>query len=281
MKPELEKIIDVGAQSFYSREVVRQNRPLLSAAWHFHPEFEICYTEKSNGKRYVGNDISNYKSSDLVVLGSNLPHGFTTHEECHQFVIQFRYDFLGKSFFQKPELISLRKMLQLSSMGLEIGEKSKEKAIPLIKDITKSEGLDRIIKILELLNVLSSPGNFKTICAKEYSLSININQLSRIKRVFDFIENNFQKQITISDAAKEINLTNSAFYKFIVRHTKKKFTKILNEYRVNHASNKLITTRMTISQICFDSGYKNLSYFNRKFKEIMGETPKNFRLKYR
>ena len=114
MKPDYEKIIDTKSRSFISRKVKRENRPLLTAAWHFHPEIEICFTQKSNGKRYVGNNISDYHEGDLVMLGSNLPHGFTTVEVCKQTVIQLRYDFLGDGFFNQPELYQIRKLISNS-----------------------------------------------------------------------------------------------------------------------------------------------------------------------
>jgi len=280
MKPDYEKIIDTKPRSFISKKVKRENRPLLTAAWHFHPEIEICFTQKSNGKRYVGNNISDYHEGDLVMLGSNLPHGFTTVEACKQTVIQLRYDFLGDNFFDQPELYQIKKLISNSKMGLQFFGQTNIKAQKIIKSIMKNFGMRRLICLLDLLMLLSNSVEFQTICSKEYSTNINPDQLSRMKTVLNFIESNFQKDISISDAANVINLTDSAFYKFIKRHTKKKFTEILNEYRINHASKELINTQMTIAEICFNSGFSNLSYFNRKFKEIMKSSPSVFRAQF-
>ena len=280
MKPDYEQIIDTKQRSFTSKKVKRKNRPLLTAAWHFHPEIEICFTQKSNGKRYVGNNISDYYEGDLVMLGSHLPHGFTTLEVCKQTVIQMRYDFLGNHFFDQPELYQIKKLISNSKMGLQFFGHTNIKAQKIIKSIMKHHGMQRLIYLFELLMLLSNSAEFKTICSKEYSTNINPDQLSRMKTVLNFIESNFQEDISISDAAKIINLTDSAFYKFIKRHTKKRFTEILNEYRINHASKKLINTQMTIAEICFDSGFSNLSYFNREFKDILKSSPSVFRAQY-
>jgi len=281
MKPDYEKIIDARPRSFISKNINRISRPLLTSAWHFHPEIEICFTQKSYGKRYVGNNISDYREGDLVMLGSNLPHGFTTNEESKQSVIQFKYDFLGDNFFDQLELRQIRQLIVNSRMGLQFYGQTNLEAQQIIESVMTSNGMPRLILLLNLLLLLSDSVEFKTICSKEYSANINPIQLSRMKTVLSYIEANFQRNISISDTAKVINLTDSAFYKFIKRHSKKKFTEILNEYRINYASKKLINTQMTIAEICFDSGFTNLSYFNRKFKEILESSPSNFRAQYR
>lgn len=281
MKPEFEKIIDYTRSSFIAKEVIRNNRPLLTQAWHYHPEIEICFSLKSEGKRYVGNNISSYKKNDLVMLGSLLPHGFTTNQNCHQVVIQFGEDFLGNAFLQKAEIQLIRQLISRSRMGIQFNEKTTKKAKKIIKSVLNKQGCGKLISLLKLLNVLSKAKGYNIICTKEYSLNLNLNALSRIKTVLDFIENNYKKDIKIREAAQLINLTESAFYKFIKKHTNKKFTQIVNEFRVDHATKLLIQGELTISQICYDCGYNNLSYFNRKFKEIMDVKPSEFRNNYR
>lgn len=280
MRPDFEKILDVKEQSFISKKIVRKNRPLLSSAWHYHPELEICYTKRSRGKRYVGNRISDYQEGDLVMFGSNLPHGFTTTEKTTQIVIQFHQEFLLNMLKDNTDFIAVKKFCDTSKMGLEFYGNIKIKAIKIIKSITKKSGIEQLILLLNLISLLSTSKELSAICTKEYSAAISLNQLTRMKTVFDFIEENYQNNITITDAAREINLTDSAFYKFIKRHTKKKFTQILNEYRINHASKLLINTQMTVAETCFDSGFKNLSYFNRKFKEAFYVSPTEFRMKH-
>lgn len=281
MKPEFEKIVDYTRSSFIAKEVIRNNRPLLTQAWHYHPEIEICYTVKSEGKRYVGNNISDYQKNDLVMIGSSLPHGFTTDVNCHQIVIQFSEDFLGNGFLEKAELQLIRQLINRSKMGLQFDEKTTKKAKKIIKSILPKQGCGKLINLLKLLNLLSKAKEYHIICTKEYSLNLNLNALSRIKTVLDFIEKNYKKDISIREASQLINLTESAFYKFIKKHTNKKFTQIVNEFRVDHATKLLIQGEMTIAQICYDCGYNNLSYFNRKFKEIMDVKPSEFRNNYR
>lgn len=280
MKPDFEQILTFDNQTVVSKRVKRKNRPMLALAWHYHPEIEICFTKQSEGTRYVGNAISDYEAGDLVMFGPNLPHGFTTNEKTDQVVIQFKQDFLGNALYKFTDFKLVRKLFDNASMGLEFYGNTRNHAKQLIKELNRSENLDKLIVLLKLLSLLSESDEYRTICSKEYSSNLKTNQLDKMKYVLKFIEENFKRNIKISDAARQSNLTDSAFYKFIKRHSKKKFTQILNEYRINYASKKLIETEMTIAEICFESGYRNKAYFNRKFKEILNLSPSEFRQQY-
>ncbi len=280
MKPEYEKIVDLPERSFTVKLVDRKSRPLLSQAWHFHPEIEICYTIESSGRRFVGNQISDYEKSDLVMFGPNLPHGFTTDMQCNQVVIQMTQDFLGSVFINKPELRSIKMLFARSKRGLEFSKETKKKAQKKITKLVTSEGMYRLLYLLELLQLLADAKDVNYICSKEYALDFNESQLGRIKIVFDHIIENYKKEVSIKEIADKLNISEVAFYKFIKKQTKKTYTQIINEFRINFACKLLMNSDKTIAQVCFESGYNNVSYFNRKFKEIMKQTPHDFRNSY-
>lgn len=280
MKPEYEKIVEPPQRSFTAKIVNRNTRPLLSQAWHYHPEIEICFTLKSNGKRFVGNQISNYHENDLVMFGSNLPHGFTTEEYSSQVVIQMTRDFLGNDFMNSPELRPVRHLILYARRGLEYKGETKKKAAKVIKQLLKQKGLAQLIQLLKLLKILAHAEDVKEICSEEYAMGFNVTQFGRIKMVYDHIMDNFREEVSIKEIADKLNISEAAFYKFIKKQTKKTYTQIINEFRINYASKLLMTTDQSIAQICFESGYNNISYFNRKFKEIMDQTPQAFKNKY-
>lgn len=283
MKPEFEKIQRKSTRSYTARVIKRAQRPLLTKAWHYHPEIEICYTLKSQGRRYVGNNISEYKEKDLVLLGPNLPHGFTTSVECEQYVIQFRQDFLGREFFDSIEFERINDLLLRSKRGLVFSGADVKKVELKIKKLYEQEdsNFKQLLSLLKILDYLSRSTQVTPICTEKYSSYISITKLNSIKTIFDYIENNFQKDLTVKDACKLVNLTESAFYKFMQRHTSKKFTTILNEFRIDHASKLLASSDLTISEISFQSGYNNLSHFNRIFKQTYNMTPRQLRNKYK
>ena len=281
MKPEYEKIVEPPARSFTAKIVNRKNRPLLSQAWHFHPEIEICYTRKSIGRRFTGNQITDYEEDDLVMFGANLPHGFTTDMYCSQVVIQMTEDFMGQVFIGKPELYSIKNLFVRAKQGLEFSGKAKKEAINIIGKLLKNKGgIPQLINLLELLQTLADAKQVTAICSEEYSLDLNENQLGRIKVVYGHIMENFKEEVSIKEIADKLNISEAAFYKFIKKQTKKTYTQIINELRINHASKLLMTSDKPISQICFESGYNNISYFNRKFKEVLKQTPLDFKSQY-
>ncbi len=281
MKPEYEKIQEPSERSFTAKVVARKSRPLLRQAWHYHPEIEICFTRESFGKRFVGNQISDYAQGDLVMFGSNLPHGFTTDHKCTQVVIQMNENFLGDGFLQKPELRKIRSLFQFAKRGLTFGASTKTEARRVISKIMATRDFPQMIRLMELLHLLAEAKDVTPICSEEYSLDLDATHLQRLKTVYEYILVNYKNDLSIAAAADQINMTEAAFYKFIKKHTKKTFTEIVNEFRINLATKHLMTTDMSISEICFECGYNNISYFNRRFKEIVGQTPGVFKRNYR
>ena len=146
--------------------------------------------------------------------------------------------------------------------------------------LLEAEGLPQLLLLLDLLYLLATSKEVKAICTEEYAKDFDASQTNRIKKVYDHIILNYQHEIRVLEIARTINLTESAFYKFIKKHTKKTFTEIVNEFRINHATKLLISSEMTIVEICYDSGFNNLSYFNRKIKSIIGPTPRAYRANY-
>ncbi len=282
MRPEFEIIRKGSTKSFSLKVVRRAKRPLLTKAWHYHPEIEICYTVKSEGKRYVGNNISEYKEQDLVILGSNLPHGFTTSVECEQYVVQFDLDFLGKDFFVSAELAKINNLLVRSKRGLLLSGSEIQQADVKIRKLYDKDQSDfsQLLMLLEFLDFLADCTHLTPICSDKYSSRMSAAKLNNIKTIFEYIESNYQDEITVKDACKVLNLTESAFYKFMKRHTDKKFTTILNEYRLDHASRLLASSDLSIAEISYQSGYRNLSHFNRIFKETYHITPRELRARY-
>lgn len=280
MKPEYEKIVESPERSFTAKVVERPSRPRLSQAWHFHPEVEICYTLESRGRRFVGNQISTYEEGDLVLFGSNLPHGFTTDLACRQVVIQMMPDFLGKAFVDAPELYPVRSLFDRSLRGLEVRGPSKRRAVGLIERLLDEHGMPQLLLLLELLYALAETDDAEALCPEDYVIEVGEEHFGRMKVVYDHVLEHYQSDVRVGDVAAKLNLSESAFYKFIKRSTKKTYTQIVNEFRIHHACRLLMSTNRPIQAVCFDSGYNNVSYFNRKFKAIMQRSPREFRALY-
>lgn len=276
MKPEYEKIQNHPLHSFMVKTVKRPKRPTLKEAWHFHPEVEICLTLKSEGKRFVGNNISDYQKGDLVLFGSNLPHGFITDKMSHQIVIQMKELFLGNDFLEKPEALVIKDLFSRAKRGIQFKGDAQRQANKRIRNLMNSDGFTKLLELLSLLNLLGNTSEFEYITQKNFHSNIKMNELERIQIVYDYILKNYQEKVSLEHASQLIAMTKSSFCKFLKKHTKKTFSEIVNEIRIAHACDLMIKSDKSISTIAFESGYNDISYFSRTFKKIMNKSPKTF-----
>ncbi|MBX2871055.1 MAG: AraC family transcriptional regulator [Saprospiraceae bacterium] len=281
MKPEFEKIQNRPLHSFMARVVSRSKRPTLKEAWHYHPEIEICFTLKSEGKRFVGNNISDYRSGDLVMFGSNLPHGFITDYRSEQIVIQFQDGFLGPEFLEKPETQTLRDLLLKSKRGIQFYGETQRQARPKLYRILKSEGFAKIMHLLDLLHHLASSTENEYITQESFEANTKLTELERVQVIYDYILKNYREGVSLDHAAQLISMTKSSFCKYLKKHTKKTFSQIVNEIRISHACELMIQTDKKISTVAFESGFNDVSYFSRAFKKVIATSPRDFMQKYR
>ncbi|MBM6498465.1 AraC family transcriptional regulator [Flavobacterium macrobrachii] len=275
MKAQLEDIPSVkGNSSFYA---YRFQVPFFEFKWHYHPEYELTYIIKGNGYRIVGNTYENFTDGDLVLLGSNLPHTWSGKLDSNDYsdavVIQFSMEFIS-SFLGFNESILINDMLKNSFRGISF--EASEVIFSKIIDLTKSKGVDRILNLVSILDLLSkeqarliAPNTFHNVLSKKSELRIN--------KVCLFIQNNFYTKISLKQVADLIHLTESNFCKFFKKATGKTYSDYLNELRINEACRLLVQSEKTISQISFDCGFETLSYFNRVFLNKKGFTPSTYR----
>jgi len=83
--------------------------------WHYHPEYELVYVEAVAGIRHVGQHISSFTESDLVLIGPNVPHlnfDYSIETEYRQIVVQLKENFLGTAIAETPEFSKISKLFE-------------------------------------------------------------------------------------------------------------------------------------------------------------------------
>ncbi len=277
MKAEFEKVSIVPSQSFVVRDVIRSDRIFFKDTWHFHPELEITLTIKSKGKRFVGTDISNYHPFDLVILGSNLPHCWLTNEPTRQIIIQFDKEWLLKQIINVPELRNLQYLLDKSKFGVSFSAHFAEQILPLFEDLLHLKGIKRYLTFLQILESLSLSNEQKLIQQKGLELTNDPIQLLRIQTIYNYIAEHYHEtDLCLEMVAHEINLSKSACCNFIKKNTHKTFSTLLNEVRISQACKLLWEKKYSIAQISHKVGYKDVAYFNRRFKHKMEVSPSKY-----
>ena len=280
MKAVLEKISHLQERSFHSYEF--QN-PRFRCPFHYHPEIELTLIVNSTGQRYVGDHIGRFAAGDLVLMGPNLPHSYINDARfagrAHACVVQFLPDFLGADFFQHGELKGVRHLLERSRVGLLFYGKTRDKVAPLLVELGHLDGLARLTAFLHILEILARSKQCRTLASPAYSPSLALYQGERINRVCELISKKFRDGVTQSEAARMARMSGPSFSRFFRRVTNKTFRAFLNEVRVGHASQLLLETDRTVAEVCYDSGYGNLSNFNRQFLKLRQVSPRDYREK--
>ena len=287
MQIVLEKISRPRNQSFFLKEV---KKPYFTAPLHFHPEIEILFVQQGHGTRYVGDSIANFQPGDLVLIGSNTPHLWLCDQEyyekdtsliSHAICVQFRQDFLGQEFIDIPEAVKIKQLLSWSRRGIKFTGQTREILKQHLTDLVKQEGLARTINLLIILDIMASSQEMIYLSSPGYEqIRISEEDTGRLERVFNFVSQNFEKDITLKDVASLVSLTPESFCRYFKSRTNKVFSDFLNEVRIGNACKMLMNGKHTISESCFASGFNHLSNFNRQFKRIKGMTPSEFQKKY-
>lgn len=267
-----------------SQSSFRVFRPRLSQVfyWHFHPEFELVFIEGTGGTRHVGEHISRFEQSDLVFIGSNIPHlnfDYLVKTDYEKVVLQIRQDFLQNAFGNTPELGAIFKLFTLSQHGIAFGEETKNIIGEKLKYLEKLSYFEQFLEILSILQYLGNTKDFVLLHEKPVENQYNKKDQERIKRLYQFIDENYQRKIELQEVAEMSNLSEAAFCRYFKKMTKLTFIEFLNHYRVNQAKNLLLLDK-NITETCFDCGFESLSYFNRTFKKLTSENPLAFKKRY-
>jgi len=250
------------------------------ASWHVHPEVELVYVNKGKGKVHIGNHLSYFNKSQLLLLGANLPHnGFSDRltTKGSETIVQFKPEFFGDPFLSLPEMKSINSLLDRAKKGIKFHQETKKKVGPMFQRLYESEGLKRIILLMEILSELSTSNDYTLLNADGYAMEITPQDSNKIDLIYKHIHDNFERQISLDEIADEASMTVPAFCRYFKKTTGKTFTKLVNEYRVVHATKLLSESNSSITDISYECGFNNFSHFNKLFKEFTGENASKYR----
>ena len=283
MKLLLEKLT---LEPKYSFVLQKDVYPYYPTPWHYHPEYELVLVVKSTGQRIVGDHVENFSDGDLVFMGPNLPHVYNNdsiyyegHEDlkAEAIVIHFKEDFLGKYFFKVPEMMPVLKLFERSQCGMKITGKTRETVAGKMHKMLEMKGPSRLIHLLSALEILASSEEYSLLASPGFVNKYNTSGTERMTKVYDYIMNRFKEDVRLEEVAVIANMTGPAFCRFFKTCTRKNFSRFLNEIRIGFACKLLQEGRFSIAEICYESGFNNLSNFNRQFKKIMKKSPLEYR----
>ena len=257
--------------------------------WHFHTEYEILYTIEGAGTSFVGNNAERFKSGDLAFIGSNLPHFWRSDEMYYDeesklgtnyIVIQFPGDIFRDKLFSYPEFKIIKQLLDRASRGIRFLPPFSGQAGKNIIKLAQSKGFDRIIRLLQLLNEFARTNSYKILAGELYNKQSHDFKDDRLTKVLHYLNTAYLDKIMLEKMAALANLHPSAFCRYFKDKTGKSLSTYVNDMRISYACKLIIEGKMSVSQICFESGFNNLSNFNRIFKRNTGFTPTKYFLNF-
>ncbi|TXE13152.1 helix-turn-helix transcriptional regulator [Seonamhaeicola algicola] len=277
MKPVLEHIKLGEKRSILAYKYSGED---FDAPWHFHPQHELTFITKSTGTKFIGDYVGSYQPGELVLLRSYLPHCWKNLQEQNEMpesiVIQW-----NKGIYNRvPELEALFNMLRAASRGILFSKDTVKALKPKIEALLHLEGQALYLNLLELLLALAAC-DFTYLSNASFEDDIPTEYGSRMSKIHDFIEANYQRKIFLKELAELVSMSEYSFSRFFSKMMGRPFFTFLNEYRINIASRMLIDTDWSVAQIGYACGYESLTFFHKQFKKVKHVTPKKYRSKHK
>lgn len=282
--PDFEVIVYDPSQSF-RWEV--HGYPHHLAKWHHHPEYELHLTQEIGGKMMIGDHIGPFNPGCLVLTGPNLPHNWVSELrpgqrlEQRDMLVQFVPD-LVRTLKGFSEMESVEALLKESAYGVEFSGATRDDGAALLAQIGEARGIRRLTLFLELLHRLAAvPSERRVLSQCAPGIGAHTTTSRKLDTVMAHISTHYTEDLRLGDMADLVHMATSTFSRFFKRQTGHTFARYVNQMRVHHACRLLASTDLSITEICFESGFNNTANFNRQFFVLCRETPREYRIKLR
>jgi AraC-like DNA-binding protein len=281
MNPDLELVRIGERESFKAWE---HGYPFHTVRWHFHPEYELHLVCATSGRYFVGDFIGHFTAGNLVLVGPNLPHNWVseiadgTSVPLRSRVMQFTEAFVEGAIASFPELAETRHLFHRSRAGVLFGAETSERVAPLLARLIRSRGVERIALFLEILVELNRDAGARTLTSPRYVPDPSGFMSKGINEVLAHINANLTEALDETTLAGLAGVSPSTLSRSFRRHTGQSLTKYVNRLRVSLACQLLMSPEFcSVTEVCYASGFNNLSNFNRQFLAQRGMTPSQFR----
>lgn len=287
MKAEL--IVDapiVGKKDIWIKKICK---PHFDHPFHFHQLCELVWIEKGYGKFIIGDHIGNFSDGELILAGPELPHLWKCDQAFYQGNKNFYTKALGIYFpfsfiLQLSDDVDVNKanaeLIKKAQRGIRIRGNARKIIVQKMKLLDESSGYERLSHFLSIVHHLGQAKDYEYLAGVGYKNTKSDFDLSRFDEVYQFLLNNFHRDITLSEVAAICNMTPNAFSRYFKAKTEKTFSRFLNEIRIGHACRLLQSGAKKIDRIGYDCGYNNPTNFFKFFKLLTKRTPKEYQKRF-
>jgi AraC-like DNA-binding protein len=238
--------------------------------------------EATTGIRHVGQHVSSYLDSDLVLIGPNIPHlnfDYGLQTEYRQIVVQLKEDFLGNAFGHTPELAGIGQLFSRAAFALAFHGDTQHRVGEELKAMSSLSHFEQWIALLRIFQTLAGSEEYTQLNNIDTSVRTFLNDKIRMSSVYEYIHARFDRQPDVNEIAAQVHLSTAAFCRYIKRQTNMTFTDFVNQYRISQAKTLLLQDK-SVSEACFAVGIESISYFNKLFRRLTGENPSRFKKRH-
>ena len=261
-------------------------KPYFDHPFHFHKLCELTWIEKSHGKLIIGDYVGNFSEGEIVLSSPELPHLWKCDAAYYKnskdlytkaVGLYFPVDLINRITDETAINNNYNKLIQNAERGLRFYGETRKTVNNKMRELVEAGGLLQLSIFLEIIDILSWSVEYEFLASLGYRKSSNLNDIERFNEVYQFLLSNFQRDIKLEEVAGICNMAPNSFCRFFKQKTQKTFTQFLNELRIGHAKKLLQNENYPIKDICYECGYNNPVNFFNFFRQIVKQTPKQFR----
>ena len=284
MRPQFESVTFPKGCSV---RVYHRRVPEIPFEWHHHPEYELTLTLNSKGWRFIGDHIGKYRSPDLALVPSDMPHTWAStgtlrrYEPHTAIVIWFSGQWAQQVAQVCPEYAAIRRLLRNASTGLGFPQAAAKLVVGRLDQILSESPQCRLHAALELLVTLANV-DAQNLSKTEMTVPrAEDGEPAQFTRVLQYLHGQFQGPIRIDTLCSVGNTSARSLHRLFVKHTGDSVSEYLCKLRIGRACMRLAETDLPVSLIAYEVGLPNLANFNRQFRRLQQMTPSAYRRSFK
>jgi AraC-like DNA-binding protein len=262
---------------------------LEKSSWHYHNNFEISFITEGSGKRIVGDSIEEFQPGDLAFIGPNLPHVWIADKETQMLskktlemvFLQFNLNVLSDQLLSLPEFSNVKRALDLSERGIQIIGETLNQVSEVMLQLPYLQSFERMLHFYMLMDIIGKSKTNIQLASKKYHKIRFTTGNKRIAYIHEYLMNNYREEVNLKKLAGLVNMAEGSLCRFFKMNMGITIFEYLNKIKTEFACKLLMDQDLSVTEVCFDSGFNNISHFNKQFKKITGVSPSEYRKRFK
>ena len=266
-----------------SNSFAKNNAEIFSTHWH--QQLEFLFFMEGEGIIFCNSKPFKVSPGDLIVVNSNdLHRGYSLSSSIHYYCIIMDTRLLQSKFLDNCETKYITPIEQnrvLFENKISYNPAIESCIMALVKELeNKDLGFELAVKsvVFQLLTLLFRHHATTALSEEEYQA--RIRNIERLNPVLQFIDNHYPEDITLEHLCSLANISRFHFCRVFKEITNKTPTEYITSLRVHHAETLLKQTDMNVTEVALASGFNNLNYFSRIFKQYKKISPSMMKREY-